>query len=87
MVFDCYHAAVNSGSGQYTALTDSVKGEFTSCSGEDRDSCLTIIPGSGTLAKGDTFTISFSCHRSDWQNMDLSNDWSHKSVANIEITT
>ncbi len=87
MVFDCYHAAVNSSSGQYTALTDAVDGDFASCTGEDRDTCLTITVGSGTLEKGDTFTINFSCHRSDWQNMDLTNDWSHKSVENIEITT
>ena len=85
MVFDCYHAAVNSSSGQYTALTDAVEGTFSTCSGDDRDTCLTICPGSGTLEEGDTFTISFSCHRDDWQNMDLSNDWSHKSVDNIEI--
>ena len=86
MVFDCYHAAVNTSSGQYTSLTDDVKGTFTSCSGEDRDTCLTISIGGGSLEKGDTFTVSFSCHRSDWQNMDLSNDWSRKSVDNIEIT-
>ena len=86
MVFDCYHAAINSASGQYTALTDDVGGTFTSCSGEDRDTCLTIKIGNGVLGEGDTLTISFSCHRSDWQNLDLSNDWSHKSVENIEIT-
>jgi endoglucanase len=85
MVFDCYHAAINSSSGQYTALTDDVSAEFSTCSGEDRDTCLSICPGSGTLEEGDTLTISFSCHRDDWQNMDLSNDWSHKSVDNIEI--
>ena len=86
MVFDCYHAAVNSSTGQYTALTDDVDGYFEACSGEDRDTCLRISIGSGYLAEGDTFTVSFSCHRSDWQNMDLSNDWSHKSVDNIEIS-
>ena len=85
MVFDCYHAATNSASGKYTALTDKVKGTYSSCTGEDRDTCLTITIGSGTLAKGDTLTISFSAHRSDWQNMNLANDWSHKSVDNIEI--
>jgi len=85
MVFDCYHAATNSASGKYTALTDKVKGTYSSCTGEDRDTCLTITVGGGSIAKGDTLTISFSAHRSDWQNMDLSNDWSHKSVNNIEI--
>ena len=85
MVFDCYHAAINSSSGQYTALTDDVTGTFSSCSGEDRDTCLSICPGSGTLEEGDTLTISFSCHRDDWQNMELSDDWSHKSVDNIEV--
>ena len=85
--FDCYHAAINSSSGGYTALTDDVDGSFSSCTGEDRDTCLTITIDGGTLSEGDTLTISFSCHRSDWQNMNLSNDWSHKSVSNIEIST
>lgn len=85
MVFDCYHAATNSASGKYTALTDKVKGTYSVATGEDRDTCLTITVGSGSLAKGDTLTISFSAHRSDWQNMNLANDWSHKSVDNIEI--
>ena len=85
MVFDCYHAATNSASGKYTALTDKVKGTYSAATGEERDTCLTIIVGSGSLAKGDTLTISFSAHRSDWQNMNLANDWSHKSVDNIEI--
>ena len=58
---------------------------FTPSSGEDRDTCLTIMIGSGSLEEGDTLTVSFSCHRSDWQNMDLSDDWSRKSVENIEI--
>lgn len=87
LVFDCYHAAVNSSSGGYTALTGDVDGTFASCSGEDRDTCLTISFGSGSLDEGDTLTVSFSCHRSDWQNMDLSNDWSRRSVDNIEIVT
>ncbi|MCR5059940.1 MAG: glycoside hydrolase family 9 protein [Saccharofermentans sp.] len=85
LVFDCYHVAVNSASGQYTALTDGVRGVFEAASGTDRDTCLTITPGSGTLGMNDTLTINFSCHRSDWQNMDLSNDWSHQSVSNIEV--
>jgi len=86
MVFDCYHAATNSASGKYTALTDKVKGTYSAATGESRDTCLTITVGSGSLAKGDTLTISFSAHRSDWQNMDLANDWSHKDVKNIEVT-
>ncbi len=62
-----------------------MKGKYSSCTGEDRDTCLAITVGGGSLAKGDTLTISFSAHRSDWANMDLSNDWSHKDVKNIEI--
>ena len=85
LVFDCYHAAVNAANGQYTALTSGVKGTFADASGQDRDTCLTITPGSGSLGKGDTLTINFSCHRSDWQNMNLANDWSHKDVKNIEV--
>jgi Cellulose binding domain. len=87
LAFDCYHAAINSSSGGYTAMTDEIDGDFSSCTGEERDTCLTITVDGGTLGEGDTLTISFSCHREDWQNMNLANDWSHKSVSNIEITT
>ncbi|SCW63550.1 endoglucanase [Ruminococcaceae bacterium YRB3002] len=86
LMFDCYHSAINSATGQYTALTSSTKGTLTSASGEDRDTCLTIAPGSGSLGKGDTLTISFSLHRADWQNMNMANDWSRKDVKNIEVT-
>ncbi len=85
MTFDCYHSAVNSSSGGYTALTDDTTGTVSSFSGTDCDSVLGIGFSSGSLSGGDTLTVSFSCHRSDWQSVDLSNDYSHESVGNIVI--
>ncbi|SEW27347.1 endo-1,3(4)-beta-glucanase [Ruminococcaceae bacterium KH2T8] len=85
MTFDCYHSALNSSSGGYTALTDNTSGDISSYSGTDCDSVLEISFSQGTLGGGDTLTVSFSCHRSDWQSIDLSNDYSHESVGNIVI--
>ena len=85
MTFDCYHSALNSSSGGYTALTDNTSGDISSHSGTDCDSVLEISFSQGTLGGGDTLTVSFSCHRSDWQSIDLSNDYSHESVGNIVI--
>ena len=85
MTFDCYHSALNSSSGGYTALTDNTSGDISSHSGTDCDSVLEFSFSQGTLGGGDTLTVSFSCHRSDWQSIDLSNDYSHESVSNIVI--
>ena len=87
MEFDCYHSATNSSSGGYTALTDSTTGTISDYSGTDCDSVLEIGFSSGSLGSGDTLTISFSCHRSDWQNIDTSNDYSHSSAGNIVVTS
>lgn len=86
MTFDCYHCATNSSSGGYTALTDAVSGTVSAYSGDSCDSVLEISLSSGSLGSGDALTISFSCHRSDWQNIDVSNDYSHSSANNIVIT-
>ena len=85
MEFDCYHSATNSSSGGYTALTDNTTGTVTSYSGTDCDSVLEIGFSSGSLSTGDTLTISFSCHRSDWQDINTSNDYSRSSAGNIVV--
>ena len=85
MTFDCYHCASNSSSGGYTALTDNTTGTISDHSGTDCDSVLEIGFSSGSLGGGDTLTISFSCHRSDWQNIDTSNDYSRSSAGNIVV--
>ncbi len=87
MEFDCYHCATNSSSGGYTALTDGTTGTISDHSGTDCDSVLEIGFSSGSLSTGDTLTISFSCHRGDWQNIDTSNDYSHSSAGNIVVTS
>ena len=87
MQFDCYHCATNSSSGGYTALTDDTTGTISSYSGTDCDSVLEVGFSSGSLGSGDTLTISFSCHRGDWQNIDTSNDYSHSSAGNIVVTS
>ena len=62
----------------YHAATDTVSGKASSTQFE-------ISFGSGTLRSGATLTVSFSCHRSDWQEMDLSNDRSFESAENIVV--
>lgn len=72
--FWCDHAAT-SGSG-YTALTESVKGEFSSASGDNCDTKCAVKFGGGTLAVGDTLTAQIRITPDDWTEFDLGNDFS-----------
>ncbi len=72
--FWCDHAAT-SGSG-YTALTDSVKGEFLSASGDNCDTKCAVKFGGGTLAAGDALTAQIRITSADWTEFDLGNDFS-----------
>jgi len=72
--FWCDHAAT-SGSG-YTALTESVKGEFSSASGDNCDTKCAVKFGVGTLAAGDTLTAQIRITPDDWTEFDLGNDFS-----------
>lgn len=72
--FWCDHAAT-SGSG-YTALTDSVKGEFSSASGDNCDTKCAVRFGGGTLAAGDALTAQIRITSADWTEFDLGNDFS-----------
>lgn len=72
--FWCDHAAT-SGS-NYTALTDSVKGGFSSASGDNCDTKCAVKFGSGTLAAGDTLTAQIRITPDDWTEFNLGNDFS-----------
>ncbi len=72
--FWCDHAAT-SGSG-YTALTESVKGEFSSASGDNCDTKCAVKFGGGTLAVGDTLTAQIRITPDDWTEFNLGNDFS-----------
>lgn len=72
--FWCDHAAT-SGSG-YTALTESVKGEFSSASGDNCDTKCAVKFGDGTLAAGDTLTAQIRITPDDWTEFNLGNDFS-----------
>lgn len=72
--FWCDHAAT-SGSG-YTALTESVKGEFSSASGDNCDTKCAVKFGGGTLAAGDTLTAQIRITPDDWTEFNLGNDFS-----------
>ena len=65
LVFDCYHAGQTSSSGQYSEVSGT-SGTFSS------DGCTITAGSSGSLQSGDTVTINFSIHRSDWQNLGFS---------------
>ena len=86
IVFDCYHAAINGAGGSYTQL-NSVAATIASASGEKTDTVVAIAPGSGTLNAGDTLTISFAMHYSDWSTFSSADDYSAQSVDSIVITS
>ena len=85
--FDNYHSAVNAKDGAYTALS-SVSGAISDASGTDCDKkCVITIKDSYSLKKGDTFTLSFALHPSDWSNINISNDYSYKNADGVVIKT
>ena len=87
LVFECYHAAVNTANGSYQAI-NSVNGSFSDASGTDCDTLLTIGINDGmTLGTGDKLTINFTAHSSDWTPMSTTDDWSVKDPGNIIIRT
>ncbi len=81
--FWCDYADI-SGSG-YQACTDSISGDFSSASGDKRDTKCTMT-GSGVLAGGDTLQIQARITKSDWSNFDLGNDYSSGKSDNIKVT-
>lgn len=83
--FWCDHSATNGES--YTALTDSVKGEFTSAKGDNTDTKCAIKYSSGTLQAGSTLTIQVRITRSDWTDFTLGNDYSAGNAEHIVISS
>lgn len=82
LTFDCYYAAV---SGQ-SALSG-VKGSYSTASGTDADTCCNItISDKGELPAGETLTVNFSIHRTDWSNLNTANDYSVADAAHIVVT-
>ena len=83
--FENYHSAVNAKDGAYTALNN-VGGSISDASGTDCDKkCVITIKDSISLKKGDTFTLSFALHPSDWSNINIKNDYSYKNDDGIVV--
>ncbi len=83
--FDNYHSAVNTASGEYKQLSG-VTGSFDSASGTDCDQKCTIsISDSVKLKKGDTFSVNFAIHPSDWSNISTGDDYSYKNSDGIVV--
>ena len=72
--FWCDHSATSGDN--YVALTDSVKGSFSSAKGTDADTKCAITFGSGTLGKGNSLTVQVRITPADWTEFNLSNDYS-----------
>lgn len=70
--FWCDYAAI-SGSA-YSAVTSSVKADFTGDKGTNYDTRCAIGFTGGTLASGDTVTIQCRITAADWSSFDLGND-------------
>ena len=87
LVFECYHAALNTSNGSYQGL-NSVSGSFSDASGTDADTLMTISFGDAqTFGTGDKLTVNFCAHSSDWTQMTTTDDWSVKDPGNIVIRT
>ncbi|MBR3308173.1 MAG: glycoside hydrolase family 9 protein [Lachnospiraceae bacterium] len=84
MTYDCYHSAVNGANGSYNGLSG-VTGSFSAASGEGADSVCTMSFPAGSVGQGDTLTVNFCIHKSDWSVMNCSDDWSYKDPGNIVI--
>lgn len=72
--FWCDYSAISGGT--YTAITDSVKGEFSSLSGDNCDTKCAIKFSGGTLNAGDSLTAQIRITTDDWTEFDLGNDYS-----------
>lgn len=83
LCFWCDHSALTSGI--YTALTDSVKGAFSSASGKNADTKCAITFGAGTLSAGGALTLQARITRADWTDFDLGNDYSAGNAEHILI--
>lgn len=72
--FWCDYSAISGGT--YTAITDSVKGEFSSLSGDNCDTKCAIKFSGGTLNTGDSLTAQIRITPDDWTEFNLGNDFS-----------
>lgn len=82
--FWCDYAGI-SGS-VYAAVTESVKGEFSSATGENCDTKCAVKFSGGTLADGDALTAQIRITADDWSDFDLGNDFSSGSAERLYIT-
>lgn len=83
--FACDHSAIQGADGSYTAMTDSIKSEFSSQNGTDCDTRLRISCSSGTLAKDAVWKIQARVNKADWSNFDLSNDYSQGNAEHVAV--
>lgn len=83
IVFECDYADIQGSS--YQACTDTVSGTFSKTKGENADTKCTI-KSAGVLPGGDTLTVNVRIHRSDWQEIDLGNDYSGGNADHITVT-
>ncbi len=83
LAFWCDYADISGAS--YQACTDSIKGSFSSASGENTDTKCTMT-GGGVLAGGDTLQIQVRITKSDWSDFDLGNDYSSGKSENVKVT-
>lgn len=83
--FWCDHAAVTSPEGGYSAVTSSVKGEFSSASGNSADTKCAIKFGGGTLDNGGTLQAQIRITAADWTDFNTSNDYSYGNAEHLYI--
>lgn len=84
LTFSCYYAGI---SGANYSAVNGCSGSFADTTANDSDTVCTIsFTDNIGLGAGDTLSVNFCINHSDWSNMNMSNDYSAQSAANIEIT-
>lgn len=82
--FTCDHTAIQNGDA-YVPLS-AVSGSFSSASGNNTDTLLTIKSGdNAVLESGGVWKIQARVNKADWSNFNPSNDFSALSAENIAV--
>ncbi len=84
MAFWCDYAAAYDNNGYYQTL-EGVSGTFENAKGADADTLCKVSCGSGRLPSGATVTMQMRIARSDWGDMNLTNDYFTQDVRHVEI--
>ena len=84
LTFSCYYAGIQ---GTNYGAVNGCTGVYEDTTEHDSDTvCVISFTDNMGLSAGDTLSVNFCINHSDWSNMNMTNDYSAQSAANIEVT-